>query len=595
MQNFANSILTEDRDNTSDAPGARLDPASDDGSEVTPMFTAAVEMPSVGLAEQDHQPGVSDQVVREQVQRVRLDLLARETERLDRRLAQMLEQQQEDRQLRERLQAEVGNLCQRVEQLIGATQSGPTGGSAGADLRTTVKPLLQAVLEMLDGPGENQESTGEMMPPQRQQGPQRPQSGTGSGPLAVAVHSPPPGRAEAAIPTARAAGSALPPAPGAARPAQAMAARMPPPAQHHAKPKSQHWSAEEVEDRAVALQRALSRLDQATKPSLPRPQPGLPPAPPPAARVATSQPRPDPAPAAGAAPLRPEAGAALLRPESPSLPKAAPPRPDPGDAPAKPTFEKRMPDLAGVVDPMGEMDDSLGAEDPTIEIARLLRPVEARTPGKPEIHRPHAAAESAASLPVPETSVVPPASQSSVSAPAARPPAHSDPDPLVLGTSETPEIGGRNEGLPTPPEAVGAAGQSGFEQAPGRTDLAWRAREVAASDRSATATPGHSPGERGSRAMPPPVSAEQRPEPPAASTSAGPETEPLGEALPRCLTEPWDEPDPDWMQAGQDKGSRRWPFRRGRSGGGATGQRDDNRPAPHGGQTGPDDGTEWPK
>lgn len=222
------------------------------------------------------------------------------------------------------------------------------------------------------------------------------------------------------------------------------------------------------------------------------------------------------------------------------------------------------------------MEDSLGAEDPAIEIARLLRPVEARTVTKRAGHGPRPGTGTAAS---------PPVAKSSESPPAAEWPAGSE--PLLLGTSETPEIDERVEPPPTGP--TGAGGQGGAGQASRRTGLARRASEVAASDRRAAGTMG-----RPDNAAMPPSGAARTSEPPPAS-AAGLETEPLGEALPKCLTEPWDDPDPGWPQAGQDRGARRWPFRRARPGHDSAGQQDEGPRASHGERVRGDDDTQTPK
>jgi hypothetical protein len=105
--------------------------------------------------------------------------------------------------------------------------------------------------------------------------------------------------------------------------------------------------------------------------------------------------------------------------------------------------------------------------------------------------------------------------------------------------------------------------------------VARRATGTIALDRAAPKASGPVSGGPDGATVPPAGSADGRPEPPSASTFSEPEPEPL----PRCLTEPWDDLDanPGRPRDGQDKGARRWPFRRGRSGGHAADQSDDER------------------
>jgi len=93
--------------------------------------------------------------------------------------------------------------------------------------------------------------------------------------------------------------------------------------------------------------------------------------------------------------------------------------------------------------------------------------------------------------------------------------------------------------------------------------VARRTTGAIAHDRAAPKQPGH-------RSDGP---TDRKPEPPSPPTFAEPEPEPL----PRCLTEPWDDLDADLgkLRDGQDRGGRRWPFRRARPGGHAAGRNDD--------------------
>lgn len=535
MLNFANTTLSEDQENTPDATGARPGSARDDGSEVTPLFTPGDGGSSGAPAEQDHQPAMSDKAVREQVQRVRLDLLARETERLNRRLSQILEQQQEDRQLRDRLQAEVGNLCQRVDQLIAGAGSGAGADGSGADLRTTVKPLLQAVLDMLDGPV--RKAPGETAatrlpreaPPPRAAAPSRPDSASRA--AEAATRSSP---SADALPLSTVSGPAAGGAPRQ-QPSPAEAAPIRP--SSGVPPKGPNRSAEEVEARAVALQRALSRLEQASRASAP----ARPPQPPsdPSAAAAPPSARPDPGGAPAGVPsgsaARPTPGGEPTTEERLSRTPAPTARPDMPPMPERPVPEPK---------PGDDIDNSMGAEDPAIEIARLLRPVDAKSQAKSPDQWPDG----------PSRRAVPP--------PAAQRPTQPE---LLLGTNETPEVGEPDRRPPPPAAKPGPSGGSGVRQRLMQSAVARRATGTIAQDRAAPKPSG--PGRCGpdGSAVPPAGFADGEAESPSASPFSGSDAEPL----PRCLTEPWDdlETGPGALRDGQDKGARRWPFRRGRSGG----------------------------
>ena len=97
--------------------------------------------------------------VRGQIQRVRLDLLARENERLDHQLRELRQQQKDyqekDSAWREGWQKRLVDLSQQVDRLIADAEAAREAQSEqddGPELRDTVKPLLLAVLEMLDDP-----------------------------------------------------------------------------------------------------------------------------------------------------------------------------------------------------------------------------------------------------------------------------------------------------------------------------------------------------------------------------------------------------------------------------------------------------------
>lgn len=199
-------------------------------------------------------------------------------------------------------------------------------------------------------------------------------------------------------------------------------------------------------------------------------------------------------------------------------------------------------------------------EDPAIEIARLLRPMDAKS-RKP--------------LPdqLPDRPTQPATTPSAqAAAPAPQPPAESE---LLLGTSETPKVGERVGRQPPPAAKAGVSEGGGVRQRLMRSAVARRTTGAIAHDRAAPQQPAHRRDDpdsvAGSRTGP----TERGPEPPSPPPFAEPEPEPL----PRCLTEPWDDLDADLgkLRDGRDKGGRRWPFRRARPGGHAAGRNDDER------------------
>jgi hypothetical protein len=562
MLNFANSTLTENKDSSTDTTRPDAHPPRDGGPEVTPLFTAPDDRPDPAPATRAGGPATQEQPVRDQVQRVRLDLLARETERLDLVLEQILEQQKEDRQLREGLQGELANLCQRVDTLIAGNESAAPDGAEAADLRDTVKPLLQAVMQMLDGPTPKPAAPRvSMEPAQAPRPPTRP----------VQPRQPAAGPEQKSPAAPRITADPMQPSASTARPAgTADTARRTRPAALSGEPQAQSevTPIDDVEARAMALHKALARLDMASRPT------------------ARTQPRhPGPAPAPKAAMPRSGPSAALAGPAPGTRAESLP-----GDGPAQKGVLSKAPEIApkrearpalGLPTPKPEPDstddaeDSLGAEDPTIEIARLLRPVEARTEAR--------AAEVTTGR-RPEPTAPPPASRTAGQS------------ELLLGTSETPEIAGR-PARPSerPGPGDGPVKQAGAGQAPMASGAMRPAADASAPDRPASVTSS------------PPVAGQDRgapagtrlPEKDTALQGGGPpsgldDAEPAGPALPRCLTEPWDDADGDlsWLQAGQDKSSRRWPFRRARSTGEAADQQGESRSTSKTDRTNADGGTE---
>ena len=576
MLNFANSTLTETNDSTADATGSDAETPRDGGPEVTPLFTAPDDRSGQAPPESGGGPATQDQPVRDQVQRIRLDLLARETERLDRRLEQILDQQREDRQQREGLQGELANLCRRVDKLIVMKESEEGGGGeAGADLRDTVKPLLQAVLQMLDGPlQKSAPQSGSVAPAQAPQPPVKTdetrQQDTGAGPRAPA-----PQTVTARYPQ---------PSASTARPAGTAATPQPPPERPQVHPDAPPIG--DVEATAAALHNALSRLDLATKS---------------AARARTADPNQAAAPNAATHRQDPAVAGSATR--------AGPAAPVPGDGPAQERVVFKVPPMVrqpetrpgpqkppskAAPDNLGDTDDSLGIEDPTIEIARLLRPVNARTEAKPVGRQPEPRPRP------PEPAARPPEPSARPLEATARPPEATarhperrragESEPLQLGTPETPEIIERPERLPHKPGPGDVPAERPVAaQAPMKSGGVPPAGDARAPDRSAPATTGG----QGTVAASTTQSAGTDPASRGITPPSGLESP--CEALPKCLTEPWDDAESGRRQAGQDKSPRRWPFRRTRSTGEATDRPEDTRSAPGARRSRFDDGSDSTK
>ncbi len=545
MLNFANSTVTETEDSTANATGPDAETPRDGGPEVTPLFTAPDDRPGRAPPESGGGPATQDQPVRDQVQRIRLDLLARETERLDRRLEQILDQQKEDRQQREGLQGELANLCRRVDKLIVMKESEDGGGGeAGADLRDTVKPLLQAVLQMLDGPAQKPPpASGSVAPAQAPLSPvdtaEPRQQDIGAGPRAPA-----PQTETARYPQ---------PSASTARPTDTAATPQPPPGDPQVHPGAPQIG--DVEATAAALQNALSRLDLATKS---------------AARARTADPNRASAPNAAMHRQDPAPAAPVTRSE--------PAAPVPGDDPAQKRVISKVPPTArqpetrlgpqkppskAMPDTLDDTEDSLGIEDPAIEIARLLRPVNARSEASPVGRRPEPAARSPERRRAGES------------------------EPLQLGTAETPEIIERPARLPhRPGPGDEPAERPVAAQSAAKSGGVPPAADARAPDRPAPTAAG-APG-TGMAPRARPVGAD--PVSRGITSPSAPESP--CEALPRCLTEPWDDADSGRWQAGQDKSPRRWPFRRARPTGEATDRPEDSRSAPSSRPTRFDDGSD---
>jgi hypothetical protein len=451
----------------------------------------------------------------DQIQRIRLDVLAQETERLDRRLKQILDQQNEDRQQRQSLQGELANLCRRVDKLIALKESEEGGsGDAGDDLSDTVKPLLQAVLQMLDVPGQTPATSSDSMAPAHQlpaktTEPRRPDLQAGqrvSPPQSVTVRYPQPSPS-----TARPVGTAESPEPPPAKPQARTATR----------------DAEATQATTEALHRALSRLDQASKSAERARSAGSIRAPASSAETHRSAPKP--------APNGP--------PQTSARGEASPVARRPG---TRPRPEKQTPKVRS--DAWDVEEESLGVEDPAIEIARLLRPVNSVRAAKPLVRQPETAAR--------------PPEQSKTEKPA----------PLQLGTAETPEIVRRPARSPERPQpAEGPVARPGAAQASRKSGSAPPLARAKAPERPTPPAGGKPAVETATEAKP------------AGKESTSQDGPPLSrldhprEALPKCLTEPWDDAEPGRWHLGQDKSTRRWPFRRNRSTGGETDPAEDVR------------------
>jgi hypothetical protein len=351
-----------------------------------------------------------------------------------------------------------------------------------------------------------------------------------------------------------------------ARPADTAATPQPPPEKpqvHQGAPQS-----DDVEATAAALHNALSRLDLATR-SAARARPADPKQ---ASAPNAAMHRQDRAPTAPAA----RAGPAAPVPEDRPVQKRVISKVPPLARQPKTRLDPQEPPSKAVPDSLDDTDDSLGVEDPAIEIARLLRPVNARTEARPIGRRPEPAARSPERRRAGES------------------------EPLQLGTTETPEIVERPARLPhRPGPGDGPVKRPVAAQAPMKSGGVPPAADASAPDRPAPTAAD--------------ASAPDRPAPTAAGgqgMGAAARTQPAGtdpasrgitspsapespcEALPRCLTEPWDDAESGRWQAGQDKSPRRWPFRRTRSTDEATGRPEDPRSAPGSRRTRFDDGSE---
>jgi len=423
---------------TSNQDGEESAPA-EEATAAGPVADAALPEASSLFAKTEQAPApveaAYEPAVRSQIQRVRLDLLSRETERLEQQLRQVLDQQSEDRQLREELRGQIAQLNQRIEGLLAGGASKSAGpGSADGDLRTAVKPLLEAVMQMLD-----------------------------SADAAGLSESPPP------------AGS------------------------------SEAWA----------------QVDAARREPLPSTTP-------PSAAEIPVEPTPEAA-AASEAEIA-DATGGVGEPETLNAPA-----PDLPEADAM---------LAPAADPEEDLDPDPEAEL-RIEIARLLRPKKAgggyEPLGPQASPRAQRAAAELAPTPSPP-SVEPTVAESAVPSPPPAAARDMEPQPLLLGTEETPavdkDLASKSHTTDLSPEGVVDSTRA-LSRDDGSDSVA-DGRKSSSDEPKADSDQGDL---RGGGALP----KSQRP-------SWAPRPNPMRASLPKCLTEPWEEPS--------HRPGGRWPFRR---------------------------------
>lgn len=115
------------------------------GSDVTPLFARAVK----GEAQSATPPLESS--VRSEIQRVRLDLLARETERLQHKLQLILEERRNDREVIDALRGQIEDLTRQGWRMASRYENGESEeGDGDPELEKRIKPLLHTLLRMLE-------------------------------------------------------------------------------------------------------------------------------------------------------------------------------------------------------------------------------------------------------------------------------------------------------------------------------------------------------------------------------------------------------------------------------------------------------------
>ena len=515
--------------------------------EVTPLHGAAESQAGNAPSNRPYA-----QTVRGQIQRVRLDLLARENERLDHQVHQLLEQQrdllqrlegqtqehQRDRQRREHSELKLAELSARLERVTGelSRQADEVAAvKAGPELRDTVKPLLLAVLEMLGDSdqmpagaaaallkGQAAPSSRPPAEPIAAMGPRTPEAPVAATPTAAPKAPAEPTQAQAVPQPVRSA----PPAAGPASQARPSAAQIPgqipgrPPAAtpgpRPVAPTGQSAAAASAQaGTAVSPPSIQSQASGRPQASGPRP-----------ASVTPGAGRPQ---TAAASPARDEVSGKVLTATTSKSPEGAPKAPvnapantpanppanAPANAPAKTAAATTTPHA--ILDAV-ESEVSGSGEKPSlddevaIEIARLLMPKE--LDDEPSSEEPKST-------------------------------------PLLLGTSETPAV-------PSEPNTE-----------PARRDKQDPEESVVRSMPPAkrTSKPGESPASP-SRSRISEVS--QAAKLPRRAHYDTPDETLQNDPLPKCLTERWDDSG-DGRTKGEaaghpdgprDKNAFRWPFRR---------------------------------
>ncbi len=115
------------------------------GSEVTPLFARAVDVAEIEAA-----PPPMENSARSEIQRVRLDLLARETERLQQKLQVILEERRHDRAVIDSLRSQIEELTRQGIRMASRSEAGDLDADGDAELEKRIKPLLHTLLRMLE-------------------------------------------------------------------------------------------------------------------------------------------------------------------------------------------------------------------------------------------------------------------------------------------------------------------------------------------------------------------------------------------------------------------------------------------------------------
>ena len=522
-----------------------LDAAPPQGDTVSggPKAPRRYEVPEAdALSELPIRPHAN--TVRGQIQRVRLDLLARENERLDHQLREVREQQKEyqekDSAWREGWQKRLLDLSEQVDHLITeaeAAREAEPEQDEGPELRDTVKPLLLAVLEMLD------DTDGQGRPA-------RPDTARPAKPIALERPEPPAALQPPPVQTAPAAPPAI------AEPDQPIAVRPAAPVPDEAEdpsPTAEATGLGPLADQALRQSRpslaTIGRMES-WDPVVPAPQADVP-------DISPPQPVEDGEPVAAKEPSGPEPGQQALN-----------------DTGHRDIFDRAQ---------ESSLDDENTGDDMAIEIARLLLPQ--GDAGVDDTGADNTGADDAGAddTGADDDLALEPQAEAEKAVPRTAPepqdnlPEEADhlPGTLELGTNETPELlvpepkpepavaeapkpktaqpslvedpqpkpPQRREGVPSRFAASGLGGAAA-DSKPVAGGQPRAGGDAKASDSGSPVRPPH-------------------PEP-------EPEPEIPTEPLPRCLTERWEDEGSDPLASSargqpaqrRDTGSYRWPFRR---------------------------------